>query len=626
MNIFLKNAAIVSVASLALIVGGFLNVYAAGPAPVDLSSAGNFVILSETGITDVSPSIVTGNVGASPISGAAILVTCAEVTGTIYSVDAAGPLPCRVTNDTLLTAAIGHMESAYTNAAGRATPDGTNMYSGNLGGQTIAPGLYKWTTDVTIPTNVTLSGGANDYWIFQIAGNLTIASGGSVPAGVKVLLSGGAQASNVFWQVGGVTGATLGTYSTFNGTILSAKQIILETGAVLNGRALAQTQVTLDANTASIVPTASTYTVTQPNQRQAGTINVVKTVLNNNGGTKAINDFALFVDTTRVTSGVSTSFPAHDGYMITETGDAGYVRSFSGDCDSNGRISIGSGQNKFCVITNDDVGPITTATTPLPLVDIVVIPTPLARPNGPGSISYAYTLRNIGTVPMSNVTVVGDTCSPILLTSGDTNMDAKLDPTETWVYHCSITLQETRTSTVVATGWANGHSATDIASATVVIGLPIVPPLIHLTKISADPTPSSSGPHNTIYTYTVTNPGTVAVHDIVLVDNTCNQFFGPYGDTNNDKILDPSETWIYSCIINLTKTTTGTAVVSGDANGLSVRDFAIATALVVTSPSLPYTGLSPRSAPIKWSLLTLSGLIMSIMISAIVVVRKRSNE
>jgi hypothetical protein len=144
------------------------------------------------------------------------------------------------------------MGTAYTDAAGMTNPTATELGSGDISGLTIAPGLYKWSTDVNINTNVTLSGGANDVWIFQIAGDLNVASAGSVPAGVHVILSGGAQAGNIFWQVGGVTGATLGTYSTFNGTILSAKQIILQTGAVLNGRALAQTDVTLDTNTVVI--------------------------------------------------------------------------------------------------------------------------------------------------------------------------------------------------------------------------------------------------------------------------------------------------------------------------------------------------------------------------------------
>jgi hypothetical protein len=244
---------------------------AAGPAPVNLLSAGNFTILSETGITDTGShsSVITGNIGSSPITAAAMNdVFCSEITGTIYGVDAAyvgsGVTTCFAgdpgvppvtppdANKTLVDNAVGDMLTAYNDAAGRTLPTATKLGGGNIGGMTLAPGLYKWSTDVSIPTNLTLSGGPNDVWIFQVAGNLSIASGGSVPAGVKVILAGGAQASNIFWQVGGSTGATLGTYSTFNGNILSAKQVIIQTGAVLNGRALAQTQVTLDANVITV--------------------------------------------------------------------------------------------------------------------------------------------------------------------------------------------------------------------------------------------------------------------------------------------------------------------------------------------------------------------------------------
>ena len=219
--------------------------FAAGPALVNMLFASNFAILTKTGVTDVPSSAITGDVGSSPISGTATLVTCTEVTGIIYSNDTAGPLPCRMTDATLLSTAVSDMETAYADAAGRTLPDATELGSGNIGSMTLAPGLYKWSTDVTIPSDVTLSGSSSDVWIFQIAGDLSIASNKSV------ILSGGALASNVFWQVGGVTGATLGTTATVNGTILSAKQIILNTGAVLNGRALSQTQVTLDHGTVS---------------------------------------------------------------------------------------------------------------------------------------------------------------------------------------------------------------------------------------------------------------------------------------------------------------------------------------------------------------------------------------
>ncbi|MFZ2806003.1 MAG: ice-binding family protein, partial [Desulfosalsimonadaceae bacterium] len=256
---------LLSVVFVALGVTGPIVAFAAGPAPVDLLSAGNFVILAETGITNTGShaSDITGNIGNSPGTAAQMNgVWCSEITGTIYGVDAAyigsGATTCFVgnpplANKTLVDNAVGDMLTAYNNAAGVVTPAPViGLGAGNISGLTIASGLYKWSTDVIINTNVTLSGGASDVWIFQIAGDLDIASGGSVPAGIKVILTGGARASNVFWQVGGGTGATLGTYSTFNGTILSAKQVILQTGAVLNGRALAQTQVTLDANAVTL--------------------------------------------------------------------------------------------------------------------------------------------------------------------------------------------------------------------------------------------------------------------------------------------------------------------------------------------------------------------------------------
>ncbi|RPH32277.1 MAG: DUF3494 domain-containing protein [Bacteroidales bacterium] len=209
-------------------------------ATVNLRTSGNFVILSKTGITDVYPSAITGNVGASPISGSAILVTCTEVTGTIYSVDAAGPLPCRVTNASMLTTAVLDMQTAYNDAAGRLNPKFLNLGAGNIGGKTLKPGLYKWTTAVIIPTNITISGGKNDIWIFQVAGTLTMSSG------VNVTLTGGAKAKNIFWQTTGAV--TLGTNSHFEGIILGKTGINLQTGASITGRTLAQTAVTLQQN------------------------------------------------------------------------------------------------------------------------------------------------------------------------------------------------------------------------------------------------------------------------------------------------------------------------------------------------------------------------------------------
>ncbi len=339
--------------------------FAAGPAPVDLLSSGNFVILSQTGITNTGSHAtrITGNIGSSPITAAAMdNVFCSELTGTIYGTDAAyvgsGSQTCfagnpPLANKTLVDNAVLDMGTAYTDAAGRTLPTATELGAGNIGGMVLAPGLYKWSTGVTIPTDLTLSGGANDVWIFQIAGDLSIASGGSVPAGTKVVLTGGAQASNIFWQVGGASGATLGTYATFNGTILSAKQVIIQTGAVLNGRAFAQTQVTLDANTVSvplappIVPTATS------------TLTIIKNTI---GGNATFNftsdhDIAPFsITTSNGTGTVTLSNLSAGTYHMSETALAGWTQTSNG-CAS---ILLGAGSSTSCTIVNTAS---TTATT-----------------------------------------------------------------------------------------------------------------------------------------------------------------------------------------------------------------------------------------------------------------------
>lgn len=214
---------------------------AAGPAAVPLGGAGNFAILSKSGITDVPSSAISGNVGTSPISGAFIGITCAEVSGVIYAVDAAGPA-CAVADPVLLTAAIGDMQTAYTDAAGRPAGVGPflNVGAGTVANQTLVAGTYTWGSNVTIPTNLILNGGPDDVWIFQITGKLDISPN------MRVMLSGGAQARNIFWQVTGAV--TLDTNSHVEGNVLAQTNIAMLTGASINGRLLAQTAATLQQN------------------------------------------------------------------------------------------------------------------------------------------------------------------------------------------------------------------------------------------------------------------------------------------------------------------------------------------------------------------------------------------
>lgn len=211
---------------------------------VNLGTAIDYVIVAKTAINNTSTSAITGDLGLSPaatsyITGLALtnstgFATSTQVTGKLYAADMAAPTP------TNLTTTVNNMVTAYNDAAGRVLPDFSELGTGNIGGKTLTPGLYKWSSNVTVPTSIVISGGANDVWIFQIAGNLTMSSA------VNITLSGGAQAKNIFWQVAGQ--ATLGTTSHFEGIILSMTGITLQTGATLNGKALAQTAVILDSN------------------------------------------------------------------------------------------------------------------------------------------------------------------------------------------------------------------------------------------------------------------------------------------------------------------------------------------------------------------------------------------
>jgi hypothetical protein len=146
-----------------------------------------------------------------------------------------------------MTTAVSDMQTAFTDAAGRTLPDATELGDGDISGMTLVPGLYKWGTGVLITdAGVTISGSATDVWIFQIADSLTVNNG------AIITLSGGAQAKNIFWQVSGQ--ATLGTTADFKGIILSQTLISFDTGAKLTGRALAQTAVTLNEETAITAP------------------------------------------------------------------------------------------------------------------------------------------------------------------------------------------------------------------------------------------------------------------------------------------------------------------------------------------------------------------------------------
>lgn len=220
-----------------------------GPGQINLGGAGSFGILSKAGISTTGVTSITGDIGVSPAAATSItgfgliMDTNGQsshtpiVTGKVYAADYAVPTPAK------MTTAISDMETAFTTANGLVTPAPiVGLYAGDISGRILPPGLYKWSTSVLISNaGVTLTGGPNDTWVFQISQDLTVNNG------ANITLLGGAQAKNIVWVVSGQ--ATLGTNSSFSGIILSKTLISLNTGATVNGRLLAQTAVTLNAST-----------------------------------------------------------------------------------------------------------------------------------------------------------------------------------------------------------------------------------------------------------------------------------------------------------------------------------------------------------------------------------------
>jgi hypothetical protein len=207
--------------------------------PVPLGTSGNFAVLAGSTVTNTGNTVINGNVGVSPGTAVTGFPPGIVIGGVIHAADATA------------ATAQADLTAAYVNASGRAS---NGALPGDIGGMTFLPGVYTSSSSLGITGTVTLNGNGNPnaVFIFQIASTLTTAATNS-----NVYLIAGAQASNVFWQVG--SSATLGTYTQFNGTILAQASITLTTGAVLNGRALARTgAVTLAGNAVANPGTAGT--------------------------------------------------------------------------------------------------------------------------------------------------------------------------------------------------------------------------------------------------------------------------------------------------------------------------------------------------------------------------------
>ncbi|KAF7356035.1 DUF3494 domain-containing protein [Mycena venus] len=219
---------------------------AQGPAPIFLGAAGNFAILAKSGVSTVSNSAISGDVGVSPgkatsLKGFSLIQdpskqfwTSTQVNGRVMSATDASPTP------ELLTIAVSDMQSAFTEGMNRKGAI-VGVKNGRIGGSILTPALYKWTSAVTIATGITIVGGPADTWIFQVGGSLNLA------ANVQIELLGGALPQNLLWVVAGTV--TINANSTFQGNILAKTDVDVETNAIDNGCIYTQKAVSLHQST-----------------------------------------------------------------------------------------------------------------------------------------------------------------------------------------------------------------------------------------------------------------------------------------------------------------------------------------------------------------------------------------
>jgi hypothetical protein len=367
-------------------------------------------------------------------------------------------------------------------------------------------------------------------------------------------------------------------------------------------------------------------------------------VYNNNSGTATSSSFNLHVKLAGTdvagSPDVGIASPgraytlAAGSYVLSEDPNASYLSVISGACDPAGNIMLTAGENAFCTITNTDIpvpivvqsggsGPLLSA----PLISVLKIPTPLALPGGPGNVTYNYTVSNPGIVPLTDVTLVDNKCPIVSFVSGDINGNAQLDTNETWHYSCTSPLSQTTTNSVIATGKGDGLTAIDVANATVVVGVPglpntgIVPPLIHILKVPNVFTIPYNGA--VTYTYTVTNPGVIPLMNVTVADDKCGPVILRSGDTNNNNLLDPTETWIYTCQTKLTASTTNIAVARGVANNLNAVDEATATVLV-SVPGLPKTGYPPEQNSNSLNIIILTSILILTSTSIVIFFKRHA--
>ncbi len=578
---------------------------------VELGTTTPFAVLAGQSISNTGTTTIDGDAGGDVglYPGTSFGATGVTMTGDTYLSDGPG----------VASTAQGDLTTAYNDAAGR-TP--TEAIVADLGGTTLTSGVYNSASSIYVTGKLTLDaqGDPEAVFIFQAGSTLITASNSEIE------LINGARYCRVFWQVG--SSATLGTNSIFVGHIFASESITANTGAAIQGQLLALGgSITLDSNT-----------ITNGICTSPATLRVIKQVVNNDSGTAVAADFTVHVKTAGVTGADVAGSPAlgttlgtvytldAGDYVVSENAFTGYHASFSG-ADSSGNITLSSGESATVTITNNDVSdtnpPDDDEDTDLPPeINVTKASFPLTLLSGGGPVTYTYTVTNPGVVALYSVTVTDDKISPVNYLSGDVNSDNLLQPGEVWMYTATATLAETTTNTATAAGTANGSTATDIAYTTVIVAPTVAnPPLINVTKTPSPLVLTYAGGPVT-YTYTITNPGTVALGYVGIMDDKVSAVYYTSGDVNFDNLLQPSEAWIYTGTATLSQTTTNTATVSGSAGGVTVTDTVTVTVVVPPVIETVNGGQLPNTATFWYNILLIGAGFLLVATVSLFIKRK----
>lgn len=237
---------------------------------------------------------------------------------------------------------------------------------------------------------------------------------------------------------------------------------------------------------------------------------------------------------------------------------------------------------KVSILFSDLTVPIASPSTIPPLINLRKTAQPPLLPDGPGSVTYTYTVTNPGRSTITDIALTDSACENVVLVSGDVNGNTWLETSETWVFECMTTLTETTINFATVRGLGSGLEAKDVSIVEVFVGEAVTAPLIHLEMIP-EPDLLPFGGGSVTYVYVVTNPGSEPLSDVAVAGDQCTAVTFVDGDENQNSLLEPSESWIYACTASVSETTVSTAVATGDANGRTAVDPAIAIVVVHSS-------------------------------------------